>query len=193
MAKGKKSTTKSGGSWNRPTSGVDRKKKADELRKSALGSKGKKRAKRYTASQYVNFDARGNFAGYKKGKPKGYVYLPGSRYLSKTSDLRLVGSYSGPEQRAFVRKNRGAVERAIEAASKEGAFKDFGMNRQVGGYNAADFDLSKGGKKFQESLRDAYKSHAGMRSRPLRGSAGPTGRRARTNWSFAFGQDGHVK
>lgn len=155
---------------------------------------GSKRSQRKKASDYVNFDQMGRFTGYKKGAPKGYVYLPGSRYLSKTSNLRLVEPYASAEQRKFVRGNRKAVNAAIERASREGAFRDYGMNRMVNGNYIADFDLSKGGKKFADKMKDYFHGqHSGMRTRRFLRVAGHPGRRQRAQWSFAFGQDGHVK
>ena len=159
----------------------------------AVKSGASKRAKRHLASQYVNFDKTGAFRGYKKSAPSGYVYMPGSRYLSNVKNLRLVDGLSSAEQKKFVRQNRADVERALQAASKAGAFKDFGMNRRLGDYYAADFNLEKGGAKFAQKMKDYFKHPSMMHVPRLRAGRGHAGRRARAAWSFAFGQDGRKR
>lgn len=201
-----------GGSFGRPSPGKDRKAMAAGLKKAALsgakerkekaesmkkaaksGGSGKKRGQRHLASKYCNFNKMGQFTGYKKGAPKGYVYLPGSRYLTSTKNLRLLRNESSDAQAKFVRQNRGAVEKAIETASKAGAFKDFGLGRKVGDFFAADFDLAKGGKQMKNKLEKEFGHHSRMQTKGIRGGYGHAGRRARAHWSFAFGQDGHVR
>jgi hypothetical protein len=171
-----------------------RKAKVAAVKQSAK-SGGGKRAKRYLARDFVNFNKRtGQFEGYKKGAPKNYVYLPGSRYLTHTKNLGLISSMTSKEQAKFVRDNRKAVEQAIERASRAGDFKDFGLNRKMDGGYAADFNL--GGKKsgkFRDRLTDYFGRPNKMHLPRLRPGYGPSSRRARATWSFAFGQDGHVK
>ena len=192
MATKKKSTTK------KSLPKVVKQTKADRAAwrsaaKKAIGGQPKK-SKRLKASDYVKFDSIGRFAGFKKKAPKGYTYLPGSRYLAKTSNLRLVAPYTSDAQRKFVRQNRQAVNAAIEQASRAGAFKDFGLNRMVNGKNLADFDLSKAGSKFVDKMKEYFHGQpAGMQKRKFLQGVGNAGRRMRSQWSFAFGQDGHVK
>ena len=108
------------------TGGKERKAKAEAIKKAAKsGGSGKKKGQRHLASKYCNFNKLGQFTGYKKGTPKGYVYLPGSRYLTSTKNLRLLRSHSSDAQADFVRKNRGAVEKAIETASRAARAEDW--------------------------------------------------------------------
>lgn len=167
------------------------------------GSSAKKAPKRLRSSDYVKWDSRtGRFGGYKKALPKGYTYIPGSRYLNRTQDLRLAKNYSSKEQRDFVHSNRDAVNKALETAARNGAFKGLGLNGAApleGNTNkttgAADFDFAKGGKEMLEKLQEYFHGHpSGMRlTRMTRPGVGPVMGRRRHGWSFVFGQDGHVK
>ena len=131
----------------------------------------------------------GNFAGYKKSTPKGYVYMPGSRYLTKTSNLRLDSNYATAEQKKFVRGNRKAVNKAIEAAMRDGAVRRPGLNSR----RMVDVDLSRGGKKFADQMKEEFFGRAAGQSSPRSFGKPHAGMRRRSRWSFAFGQDGHVR
>lgn len=187
MATKKKSTTK------KSLPKVVKQTKADRAAwrsaaKKAIGGQPKK-SKRLKASDYVKFDSTGRFAGFKKKAPKGYTYLPGSRYLAKTSNLRLVDGYSSAEQKKFVRQNRKAVNGAIEEASRAGAFQRPGIASQ----RMADFDLSKGGKRFAQKMNDYFKGQSSRMGAKRTFGRPHAGALRRKQWSFAFGQDGHVK
>jgi hypothetical protein len=187
-------TTKKKSAAKKPRYGVAPSRKRDrEARaaamKSAVSSASKPRAKRHRASEYVKFDRMGNFAGYKKSTPKGYVYMPGSRYLTKTSNLRLDSNYATAEQKKFVRGNRKAVNKAIEAAMRDGAFRRPGLNSQ----RMVDVDLSRGGKKFADQMKEEFFGRSAGQSSPRSFGRPHAGMRRRSRWSFAFGQDGHVR
>ena len=170
-------------------------KKDREARKAAMklasggGGKPKPKSKRLLASDYVKTDRTGRFSGFKKNVPKGYTYLPGSRYLAKTSNLRLVDGYHSAEQAKFVRQNRKLVNSAIEAASKAGAFERPTLTSE----RVADFDLSKGGEKFARKMQDYFHGQASSMHSQRQFGRGHAGMRRRKQWSFAFGQDGHVR